>query len=63
MEAQILREDGSHAAVNEPGELWLRGHNVALGYYDDRKATQETFVNGWLRTGDQARVDASGAFL
>ena len=62
MEAKLLKEDGSHAGVNEPGELWLRGGNVAMGYYNDEKATRETFVNGWVRTGDQLKVDATGTF-
>ena len=59
MEAKILREDGTHVGYNEPGELWLRGGNVALGYYKNPKATQETFVDGWLRTGDKFKVDES----
>ena len=63
MEAQILREDGSQAGVNEPGELWLRGPNVALGYYNNESATRDTFIDGWVRTGDQVRADASGTFL
>lgn len=62
MEAQILREDGSHANTDEPGELWLRGRNVALGYHNDVQATKATFIDGWLRTGDQVRVDATGTF-
>ena len=60
MEARILREDGSHAGVNEPGEFLLRGPNVASGYYNNAEATKETFVDGWLRTGDQVSADANG---
>lgn len=63
MEARILREDGTEAGVNEPGMLWLRGRNVALGYLYNEKATQETFIDGWLRTGDRFRVDEKGFFL
>ncbi|THH31193.1 hypothetical protein EUX98_g3018 [Antrodiella citrinella] len=63
MEARILREDGSEANVNEPGELWLKGLNVAMGYFNDEKATRETFVNGWLRTGDGIRADANGTLF
>ncbi|KAH8104506.1 hypothetical protein BXZ70DRAFT_904699 [Cristinia sonorae] len=63
MEARILREDGSDADVNEPGELWLRGRNVAMGYYNNEQATKETFVDGWLRTGDSLRANANGTFF
>ncbi|KAI0926941.1 hypothetical protein AcV5_007605 [Taiwanofungus camphoratus] len=63
MEARIVRDDGSEADVNEPGELWVRGGNVAAGYWGNEKATKEVFVDGgWLRTGDQFRVDEKGMF-
>ncbi|KZT12012.1 acetyl-CoA synthetase-like protein [Laetiporus sulphureus 93-53] len=60
-DARIVREDGSDADVNEPGELWMRGGNVALGYWQDEEATRRTFLkDGWLRSGDQFRVDELG---
>lgn len=63
IEARILRDDGSDAGVNEIGELFLKGHVIALGYWNNDKANKETFVNGWLRTGDRFRVDEEGYFL
>ena len=63
MEARILRDDGSEAAWNEPGHLYLKGANVAMGYWKNSKATQETFIDGWLRTGDMFHVDKDGNFL
>lgn len=63
MEARLLREDGSEADFNEVGELYVRGGSVALGYWNDEKATQETFINGWLRTGDRFRMDENGRLL
>ncbi len=39
------------------GELWVRGPQVMAGYLDNPTATAETVVDGWLRTGDIARVD------
>lgn len=62
MEGRIVREDGYEADYDEPGELWLRGRNVALGYYNNEKANRETFVKGWLRTGDKFTVDKEGNF-
>ena len=62
MEARIVRDDGSDANINEPGELWIKAANVALGYWNDEKATRETFVDGWLKTGDLFMVDGDGTF-
>ncbi|KAG2362829.1 hypothetical protein BDR07DRAFT_1484313 [Suillus spraguei] len=57
VEARIVRPDGSLAGPNEPGELLIRGGAMVLGYKGNEKATQEMFVDGWLRTGDQMRFD------
>ena len=47
----------------EPGELLVRGPQVMQGYLNNEQATDETFVgDGWLRTGDVARVDEDGRF-
>ena len=42
------------------GELLVRGPNVVKGYWNKKEATAETFVDGWLRTGDMARLDDDG---
>jgi acyl-CoA synthetase (AMP-forming)/AMP-acid ligase II len=53
-------------AVDEPepqsgvGELLVRGPNVVQGYWNKPEATAETFVDGWLHTGDLARIDDDG---
>ena len=53
-------------AVHEPdadtgvGELLVRGENVVGGYWNKAEATEETFVDGWLHTGDLARIDEDG---
>ena len=41
-------------------ELLIRGPMVTRGYYGDTAATAESFVDGWLRTGDRGRVDTDG---
>jgi long-chain acyl-CoA synthetase len=42
------------------GELLVRGPNVVEGYWNKPEATAETFVDGWLHTGDLARLEADG---
>ncbi|MER5597522.1 long-chain fatty acid--CoA ligase [Streptomyces sp. NPDC002265] len=44
------------------GELCVRGHNVMAGYWGRPDATAETVVDGWLHTGDLARMDEDGYF-
>jgi acyl-CoA synthetase (AMP-forming)/AMP-acid ligase II len=53
-------------AIDEPdpetgvGELLVRGPNVVQGYWNKPDATAETFVDGWLHTGDLGRIDDDG---
>ena len=42
------------------GELVVKGPNIALGYYNDKKATNESFKDGWFYTGDLAKIDDEG---
>ncbi|KAH8717840.1 Acyl-CoA ligase azaF [Beauveria bassiana] len=60
-EAKFLDEDGREVGVGEPGELFVRGPNVMLGYWRNEKATRETLDDeGWLRTGDVAVYNEQG---
>jgi acyl-CoA synthetase (AMP-forming)/AMP-acid ligase II len=54
-----LRLDEFEAGSGE-GELLIRGPNVVPGYWNKPEATAETFVDGWLRSGDVARIDGDG---
>jgi len=54
--AKVVKNDGTLAGFNEPGELQVKMPSVALGYLNNDEATKETFVNGWLRTGDEVIV-------
>jgi len=47
-------------ADGEVGELILSGPEIMLGYWNDPDATAQTLVEGWLRTGDLARIDDEG---
>jgi acyl-CoA synthetase (AMP-forming)/AMP-acid ligase II len=42
------------------GELLIRGQNVVRGYWQKPEATAESFTDGWLHSGDLARVDGEG---
>lgn len=44
----------------EVGELWARGPMIVKGYWNKPEATAATFVDGWVRTGDLARIDGEG---
>ncbi|KAH9903312.1 phenylacetyl-CoA ligase [Cubamyces lactineus] len=58
--AKVVKPDGSLAGVGEPGELLLKGPQIALGYYKNEQATKETFIDGWLRTGDEVLFAENG---
>ena len=62
VELRIARAGGEEATPGEVGELWVRGPNVMRGYYRDERASREVLSpEGWLATGDLARIDADGA--
>ncbi|MEP4146098.1 MAG: class I adenylate-forming enzyme family protein [Halioglobus sp.] len=51
-ECRIVRADGTDCEINEPGELWVRGEGLLLGYYNKPQANAEAFEADWFRTGD-----------
>ena len=54
-------ETGEALPANSEGELWIKGPQVMQGYLNNPTATAETITSdGWLRTGDIARVDEDG---
>jgi len=46
--------------IGEVGELWCKGPQVVAGYWNKPEATAQTFVDGWVKTGDLARLDEEG---
>jgi acyl-CoA synthetase (AMP-forming)/AMP-acid ligase II len=53
--------DPPASGLSEPGELWFKGPNVMAGYLENAEATRETIDDdGFLHTGDVARVDSTG---
>ncbi|KAG7088258.1 hypothetical protein E1B28_012272 [Marasmius oreades] len=57
VKARIVKPDGSLAGFDEPGELVVYSPSSALRYINNEEATKETFVDGWVRTGDEAKID------
>ncbi len=59
-EAKIVDPDGKVLGANEVGELWYKGPIVVRGYWQNEKATADTFTEGWVKTGDLAKIDEEG---
>lgn len=60
-ELKIMSLDGAtELPLGEVGELWARGPMIVKGYWNKPEATAATFVDGWVRTGDLARLDEEG---
>lgn len=58
--ARIVDEQGMDVKQGEVGELLVQGPGVMLCYYKNPEATAETLKEGWLFTGDMARMDEDG---
>ena len=61
-EVRIVRPDGSDAGVGVTGELWVKGPNITPGYWNKPDANASSFTDGWLHTGDAARIDDEGFY-
>jgi long-chain acyl-CoA synthetase len=59
-ETKTIDADGNDLAPGEVGELCVRGSQVIRGYLNREEATAESIQDGWLRTGDVARIDEDG---
>jgi long-chain acyl-CoA synthetase len=57
---KIVNEEMAEVPLGEAGELIVRGDCVMQGYLNNPEATAETIQNGWLRTGDIAKIDEEG---
>jgi long-chain acyl-CoA synthetase len=63
VEMKVVDDDGGEVDQGEVGEIVIRGHNVMKGYWEREDATAETIRDGWLHTGDMAKVDEDGYFF
>jgi long-chain acyl-CoA synthetase len=60
VEVKVHDKTGSQLPAGDIGELLVRGPNIMREYYKDEEATAKVIENGWLHTGDLARIDEEG---
>ncbi|WP_426166131.1 class I adenylate-forming enzyme family protein [Sandarakinorhabdus sp. DWP1-3-1] len=59
-EAKCVDDDGNAVPPGAVGELWVKGSSVIKGYINRPEATAASITDGWLHTGDIARIDEDG---
>lgn len=59
-QVKIVNDDLVEVPIGEVGEIIVKGDCVMQGYLNRPEATEETIVNGWLKTGDIGKVDSDG---
>lgn len=63
VETRIVLENGADAAINQDGELWLKGPMCTPGYWKNSNETAKAFSkDGWFKTGDILVKDEEGFF-
>jgi acyl-CoA synthetase (AMP-forming)/AMP-acid ligase II len=59
-DVQVVDAAGRVLAAGDVGELWIRGPNVVTGYWNKPEETAAAITDGWLHSGDVARIDDEG---
>ena len=60
VELMIADENGNELPRGNVGEIYARGSNVMLGYWRQKELTEKAMHNGWMKTGDGAKMDEEG---
>jgi acyl-CoA synthetase (AMP-forming)/AMP-acid ligase II len=60
VQVQIVGNDGRACPPDAVGEIWVRGATVVRGYLANPSATEQTFTDGWLHTGDLGSLAGTG---
>jgi acyl-CoA synthetase (AMP-forming)/AMP-acid ligase II len=60
VQVKAVDSEGREVPAGDPGQLLMKGPNIVKGYYNKPEATQKGIVEGWLHTGDVARIDDEG---
>ncbi len=59
---KCMTDEGTEAALGEPGEIWAKGPQVFGGYYNRPDESAKVLEDGWFKTGDVGVMDAEGYF-
>ena len=57
---RVIDDDGRDVPPDTPGEIVVQGDQVLMGYWRNPQATQNSFIDGWFRSGDVGRWDQDG---
>ena len=57
---EVVDDQGHPVLDGKPGEFLISGATVMRGYWNNPEASAEFFVEGWLKTGDLAKIDEEG---
>jgi malonyl-CoA/methylmalonyl-CoA synthetase len=60
--AKIVLPNGETAAIDEEGEVCVKGANVFAGYWKKEQATIDSFIDGYFKTGDMGVLSEDGYF-
>ncbi len=60
---RLVTAEGADAEIGQPGEIWVRGANTLLRYWNDPEQTARLLTDGWFHTGDVASRNAEGQYF
>lgn len=61
-QVKLLDDEGQPTRRGEIGDLWVSGPSCCTAYWNQPEKTRETFVDGWMRTGDKYRETPEGDY-
>lgn len=59
-DVEVRDPSGRHVGPGDVGRLWVRGDSRAIGYWQQREKTRDTFRGEWVALGDMVSMDADG---